>query len=166
MNFRRAISFVFLFSFPSVAGAVVKPLVIMDGARAVILLQGISAGHPLDPDARELYDQIALEPRQVQGGEGKGLKTNTGDFNWSCVVRPALPEDAICSFTVQKSARSVVSAGQKRVEIQLEGADAHAFFWQLTGNSGVNTFLFENSTRQIRIEATNEKFSFVFVERP
>ena len=153
-----------MFLIASTSEAVVRPIFSTD-TRAVILLQGLSAGHPADPDARALYDQIAMPPKDVSGGQGKGIKTETGDFNLSCVARPGLPEDALCSFVVQRSERSRLSAREGRASIRVTGPEARSFYSLLAGSEASAPFRFANSTGEIRLESTPDVFEFAYEGR-
>jgi hypothetical protein len=151
--------------FAADASAVVRVNFTPGNASAVILLQGISAGHPLDPDARTLFDLMAIPPTAAPGGQGKGLKTDAGDFNLSCVAREALPEDAICSFVVKKSDRAIVTREENRAEIVLTGFEAQKFYEGLAGAGSSERFHFVNRSGEILLDSTPNVTRFYFIRR-
>ena len=134
-------------------------------ASAVILLQGISAGQSLDPDARSLFDRIAMPASAAPGGEGKMIKTLAGDFTMSCVARNFLPEDALCSFVVKKTERSLVISEEERAEIVLVGEEAQRFHEGLSGPNSPGRFHFVNRSGEILLDSTPTVTRFYYIRR-
>lgn len=148
----------------SQARAVVRFFFAPADSRAIVLLQGPST-ETIDPDARALYDKMAVSPTPAPGGQGKGVKSAPGDFNMSCVAREAIPGDAACSFVVAKSARSSVSAAARKAEFALSGQEAAEFYRLLAGSGATEPFTFANADGQIAIDARGDRFLFKFQAR-
>lgn len=152
----------FTFSMSSLVEAMTRPIFQPGDAKAMIMLQGLSAGQ-MDPEPRRLYDMMAVPPTDVAGGgQGKGVKTADGIFTLSCVARAALPEDVLCTIVVKKSARSRVSSRDQIAEMIVTDAEAATLYGQLAGAGATEPFVFDAADGWTRIHATAEKFHFIF----
>lgn len=146
----------------STAQALIRPIFMPGDARAIILMQGISATGPADMDPRRLYDAMAVPPTDVSGGQGKGVKTQDGALNVSCVARPALPEDVMCSVVVLKSPRSSISSRNQTAEMKITDREAAWLYESLKGSGGTEPWIYESSNGWLKIVSTPESFHLSF----
>jgi hypothetical protein len=143
------------------ASAVTRPIFI--SGNAILIMEGFSASGGADPQPKELYDAIAMEPVQTSGGYGKVLKTEAKDFSLTCGTRG---NGVVCNITVKKSDRSQVDGSSQTADIVIEGTEAKDFYEKLAGTGATEPFLHETRDKWIRIESTPERFHFHFTSQP
>ncbi|RYZ76964.1 MAG: hypothetical protein EOP05_03425 [Proteobacteria bacterium] len=146
--------------FMSSAQAVTRPMFI--AGTAIILMEGFSSSGGADPQPKELYDAIAMEPVQTSGGYGKVLKTASKDFSLTCGTQG---NGVVCNITVKKSDRSSVDGGSQTAEIVIEGSEAQEFYTKLAGAGATQAFVHDTRDQWIHIESTPERFYFRFKSR-
>ena len=141
------------------ANAAVRAFFLPADRQAIVLLQGLSTGQA-DPDARKLYDALAMPATDAPGGKGKGLKTP--EFIMSCVAREQMANDAICSFTVKASPRTKISSARQTAEVFFDGDDAARFYKLATGAEAGEPRAFQNADGRIRVEFAPNHFLFKY----
>ncbi len=133
--------------------------IIIPGRTAILIMEGMSSSG-VDLDPRNLYDAIQMAPIKQPSGEGKVIKTIAKDFSLACGTRNSTRESVVCNIAIKPSANSKIESSH--AEFSLAGAEATSIYEKLAGAGAASAFFFETANKQMRIEATRERFDFTF----
>ncbi len=133
--------------------------ILVPGRTAILLMEGVSSSG-LDLDPRNLYDAIQMAPIKQPSGDGKVIRTNAKDFSLTCVTRNTTRESVVCNIAIKPSANSKIESSL--AAFHLDGSEAASIYANLAGAAATAPFFFETASKQMRIEATRERFDFSF----
>lgn len=122
------------------------------GMMGMIVLTDRVAGTVQDSDPQDLFAKMNVQEQETPQGRGKSIRTEGKALTIICAIRPTA--EGTCSIIVKAGPKAVIAPGNIRYEET--GAAANELFRQFYSDG--NSFLYETTVKDFRVQASPEKF--------